>query len=76
MLSTGNKIAQFFFSRKENESWHSYEGDGLSSRVALVYNLMTNRIKDVYRIEKKNYLFGQIRWKLNPYLYKYFKTVI
>jgi hypothetical protein len=65
-----------FFSRKENETWHSYEGDGLSSRVALVYNLMTNRIKDVYRIEKKNYLFGQIRWKLNPYLYKHFKIVI
>jgi len=65
-----------FFSRKEMESWHSYEGDGLSSRVALVYNLMTNRIKEVYRIENKNYLIGQIRWKLNPYLYKYFKTVI
>ena len=65
-----------FFSRKEYESWHSYEGDGLSSRVALVYNLMTNRIKDVYKIEKKNYLFGQIRWKLNPYIYKYFKVVI
>ena len=42
-----------FFSRKERESWHSYEGDGLSSRVALVYNLITNRIKDVYRVEKK-----------------------
>lgn len=65
-----------FFSRKERESWHSYEGDGLSSRVALVYNLMTNRIKDVYRVEKKNYLYGLIRWKLNPYLYKYLKTVI
>lgn len=65
-----------FFSRKERESWHSYEGDGLSSRVALVYNLMTYRIKDVYRIEKKSYLYGYVRWKLNPYLYKYFKTVI
>lgn len=65
-----------FFSRIENESWHSYQGDGLSSRIALVYNLMTNRIKEVYNIEKKNYLLGQIRWKLNPYIYKYFKVVI
>lgn len=65
-----------FFSRKEKESWHSYEGDGVSTRVALVYNLMTHKIKQVYKIEKKNYFFGQIRWKLNPYIYKYFKKVI
>jgi hypothetical protein len=65
-----------FFSRKERESWHSYEGDGVSTRVALVYNLMTRKIKQVYKIEKKNYFFGQIRWKLNPYIYKYFKKVI
>lgn len=65
-----------FFSRKEYESWHSYEGDGLSNRVALVYNLMTNRIKDVYKVEKKNYFYGQVRWKLNPHLYRYFKKLI
>jgi hypothetical protein len=65
-----------FFSRKERESWHSYQGDGLSNRVALVYNLMTHKIKDVYKIERKNYLYGQIRWKLNPYLFRYFKILI
>ena len=41
-----------FFSRKERETWHSYEGDGKSDRIALIYNLMTNNIRDVYKIEK------------------------
>ena len=36
-----------FFSRSEKETWHSYEGDGVSNRLALVYNLMTNDIKGV-----------------------------
>lgn len=60
-----------FFSRKERETWHSYEGDGLNDRIALVYNLMTKRIKEVYRIENKNYLFGNFRFKINPYLFKF-----
>ena len=42
-----------FFSRKERETWHSYEGDGINNRFALVYNLMTNDIKSVCKIEKK-----------------------
>ena len=29
-----------FFSRKERETWHSYEGDDKNDRIALVYNLM------------------------------------
>ena len=65
-----------FFSREERETWHSYEGDGKSDRIALVYNLMTNRIKDVYKIEKKNYLLGNFRQKINPYIFKYFHTII
>ena len=65
-----------FFSRSEKNTWHSYEGDGVSDRIALVYNLMTNKIKDVYKIEKKSFLFGQLRYKLNPVLYKYFKFTI
>ena len=65
-----------FFSRSEKETWHSYKGDGKSNRVALVYNLMTKRIKDVYKIEKKSYLFGQFRYKINPYLYRFFKFTI
>jgi len=65
-----------FFSRKESESWHSYEGDGINNRLALVYNLMTTRIRDVYKIEKKNYLLGYIRFKINPYLFQYFKFTL
>ena len=49
-----------FFSRKEKETWHSYEGDGINNRVALVYNLMTKNIKEVYKIEKKNYFLGKV----------------
>lgn len=65
-----------FFSRKEKETWHSYQGDGKSNRIALVYNLMTYKIKKVYEIEKKNYFFGLLRWKLNPYLFRYFKKYV
>ncbi len=65
-----------FFSRKERETWHSYEGDGFNNRVALVYNLVTSKIKDVFRIENKNYFFGNLRLKYNPYIHKFFKTTI
>ena len=65
-----------FFSRSEKETWHSYKGDGKSNRVALVYNLMTKTIKDVYKIEKKNYFLGQLRYKVNPYLYRFFKFTL
>ena len=65
-----------FFSRKEKETWHSYEGDNISDRVVLVYNLMTKQIKKVYQIEKKNYLFGNFRWKINPFLNRYFGFLI
>ena len=65
-----------FFSRIEKETWHSYGGDGISDRIALVYNLMTYKIKDVYKIEKKNYYIGSLRWKINPYLYNLFKISI
>ena len=65
-----------FFSRKERNTWHSYEGDGINNRVVLVYNLMTYKIKEVYKIEKKNFFFGNLRWKINPYLHEYFKFII
>ena len=65
-----------FFSRVEKETWHSYEGDGYSDRIALVYNLMTYDVKSVYSIEKKNYFFGNLRWKANPYLYRFLKINI
>ena len=60
-----------FFSRTERETWHSYKGDGKSNRIVLVYNLMTRRLKDVYRVENKSYILGRARYKLNPYLHKF-----
>lgn len=65
-----------FFSRKERETWHSYEGDKINTRVALVYNLMTNDVRSVCKIEKKSYLLSLLRFKLNPYFYRFFKKLI
>tara|TARA_Y100001936_G_C15971545_1_gene611455 strand:+ start:262 stop:888 length:627 start_codon:yes stop_codon:yes gene_type:complete len=65
-----------FFSRSEKETWHSYEGDGVSNRLALVYNLMTNDIKGVCKAENKIYFFTKFRFLINPYLHKYFKFTI
>lgn len=65
-----------FFSRKERETWHSYEGNGNDERKVLVYNLATKRVKEAFKIEKKNFYYGMLRWKLNPLIYKFFKTII
>ena len=65
-----------FFSRAEKKTWHSYEGDKISNRIALVYNLMTTDIKAICKIEKKSYCLTIIRYKINPYLYRFFKITI
>ncbi len=65
-----------FFSREERTTWHSYQGDGKSNRIVLVYNLMTKRIKEVFKAENKNFIFGNLRYKLNPYIYRFFKKTI
>ncbi len=67
-----------FFSRKEKETWHSYRGNGENDRYAFIFNLMTydKNLKKVYKAEKKNYLLGKFRYKINPYLFKYFKFTI
>jgi len=65
-----------FFSRSENNSYHSYEGDKKSKRVTLIYNLMTTRLEEVCNIEKINYQKIKIREYLNPYLYRFFKIVL
>ena len=65
-----------FFSRSEKKTWHSYEGDGNSNRIALVYNLMTTNIKEVSKIEKVSFIITLIRYKINPYLYRFFKFTI
>ena len=66
-----------FFSRKERETWHSYEADN-NDRVTLIFNLMTKEknIKKVLKIENKNYFISKLRYKLNPYLYRFFNYTI
>ena len=65
-----------FFSRKENNSFHSYEGDNISTRRALVYNLMTTKLRKICKIEKINYTKVKIREFLNPYIYRCFRKVL
>ena len=67
-----------FFSRQENKTWHSFEGDKKNNRLALVYNLMTDEknLSKVCKIEKTNYFISFLRFKLNPYLYQYLKFII
>lgn len=65
-----------FFSRKERSTWHSYEGDKNNNRIALVYNLMTSKIKEVCKIEKSNFFIANTRYRLNPYLYRFFRKTI
>ncbi len=65
-----------FFSRTERSSWHSFRGDGSSDRIALVYNLKTSNLKGVYEAESNNYLIGSLRYKLNPYLLRFFNFTI
>ena len=65
-----------FFSRTERKTWHSFQGDGVSSRLVLVYNLMTTNIKKVSEIENSNYFLTKTRYLINPILYKYFKITI
>ena len=55
-----------FFSRTEKKTWHSFQGDGISSRLVLVYNLMTTNIKKVCEVEKSNYLKTKTRFLINP----------
>ena len=65
-----------FFSRREKESWHSYKGDGVTTRYVLSYQLKTHRIKEVFGAEDTNKYLGLMRYKLNPYIYKYLKFTI
>ena len=72
----GKKNRAVFFARVKRETWHSYKGDGRSNRIVLVYNLMTKRIRDVFKAENKNYIYGTLRYKLNPYIYRFFKKTL
>ena len=61
-----------FFSRKERETWHSYESDGRNDRITLIYNLMTLQADKAVIEEGKNVFLSKLRHKLNPYFYTYF----
>ncbi len=69
------KNRALFFSRTQN-SFHSYKSNGVSSRVTLIYNLMTTNIKEVCKIEKNSYFLFLIKQKLNKILLKYFNLNI
>ena len=45
------KNRALLFSRKENLTWHSYSGDGISTRTVLIYNLCTLNPKKAYKAE-------------------------
>ena len=64
-----------FFSRSKN-SFHSYESDGNSNRVCLVYNLMTKDFKAVCKIEGLNYYYETFKHFINPYLLRYFGKIL
>ena len=65
-----------FFARKEKETWHAYKSNQNDYRIVLVYNLMTYQLNEVYKIENKNFLLGYLRFKINPFIFKYFKITI
>ncbi len=65
-----------FFSRVERKTWHSFEGDGKSDRIVLVYNLVSKDLRKVFKVEGTNFLIGYLRYKLNPYIYRFFKKTI
>jgi len=65
-----------FFSRVERKTWHSFEGDGKSDRIVLVYNLIAKDLRKVFEVEGTNFLIGYLRFKLNPYIYRFFKKTI
>ena len=65
-----------FFSRLENESWHSFNNGENGVRRVLIYNLMTYDVKKVCEIENVNHHIVKFKHLINPYLYRFFKFVI
>ena len=64
-----------FFSRSENNTYHSFRGDNKSNRIVLVYNLMTTNKRGVCKAEDINYPMVRIKEFLNPYLHRFLKKV-
>ncbi len=52
----------FVFSRINQKTWHSYRGDQKNNRLALVINLCTDRVEEVYKIEQSKEFKESITW--------------
>lgn len=66
----------FFFSRIGGQTWHSYRGDGVSPRVCLVFNLMTDNVLEVLRAEGVAYPhFSAFLYYLSKYKNRYRSTL-
>ena len=57
-----------FFSRVDSTTWHSYSAKENSTRLCLVYNLMTNRVRDVYKAEDGSYSWYYLRSRVKRHL--------
>ena len=69
------KIGQFF-SREERKK-HGIHSKGMKPvNEEFSFIICALQLKKVFHIEKKNYFYGMLRYKLNPYIFKIFKRVI
>ncbi|WP_269604071.1 hypothetical protein [Prochlorococcus marinus] len=50
------------FSRINQKTWHSYQGDGKSNRLAFVINVGTDKAKEVMEIENSKEFKESITW--------------
>lgn len=50
------------FSRIHQKTWHSYQGDGKSNRLAFVINVGTDKVKEVMDIENSKEFRESITW--------------
>ena len=50
------------FSRIHERTWHSYQGDGKSNRLAFVINVGTDKVKEVMEIENSKEFKESITW--------------
>jgi len=50
------------FSRIHQKTWHSYQGDGKSNRLAFIINVGTDKVKEVMEIENSKEFRESITW--------------
>ena len=52
----------FVFSRINQKTWHSYQGDKKNNRLTLVINICTDKVEEVDRIEQTKEFKESITW--------------